>query len=629
MANVDTSLPPEPSGAASQLASKHSAEHPLKLYGGWFCPFVQRSWITLVEKGIPHQYIEINPYLKEASFLALNPRGLVPTLGVPAPDGSQRALYESNIVCEYLDEEYSDESQYGPPLLPRDDAYARARARLWIDHVGSRIIPAFYRLLQHTPDKDYTLDQARATLHEHILTFVRQMDEGTWFLGDSFSLVDVVLAPWAKRLWLIDHYKPGGTGIPDGTASKEWARWKVWYDAIVQRPSVRDTWSDDERYLISYKRSGASAPWHRSSSTMSEDRFTPQNKSTHERLTTNTVGLVAFSDFRKRRAQVIEEQERESRGAASATATTTASAATSDTEAKESSANPPNKKAKTAANSKKNVENRTEKKKKKNLLSFDDEDDNDDAKPTPNDDNDGDKSQKIDEKKEASAGTSKFKPNASVDLVPKPMTKAALRREAAEREALRKEFLALKEAVKATEIAIPFVFYDGTNIPGGIVRLKKGDFSWLFLDKSRKVGAQLGVGEKRIANARKNWARVGVDDLMLVRGTIIIPHHYDFYYFIVNKSLGPDGHRIFGYSNQAPEKPTPLGGALAPNDLPDITTLEGADDDPTLTKVVDRRWYQRNKHIYPASTWQEFEAEKDYMSEVRRDTGGNTFFFSG
>jgi protein FAM50 len=56
--------------------------------------------------------------------------------------------------------------------------------------------------------------------------------------------------------------------------------------------------------------------------------------------------------------------------------------------------------------------------------------------------------------------------------------------------------------------------------------------------------------------------------------------------------------------------------------------LEGTDDDPTYTKVVDRRWYERNKHIFPASVWQEFDPEKDYQKEVKRDAGGNAFFFS-
>ena len=111
--------------------------------------------------------------------------------------------------------------------------------------------------------------------------------------------------------------------------------------------------------------------------------------------------------------------------------------------------------------------------------------------------------------------------NASV-AAPKALTKSALLREAQTRESLRKEFLVLQEAVKATEINIPFVFYDGTDIPGGVCKIKKGDFVWVFLDRSRKVGAELGVGEK--TNSRREWARVGVDDLMMVRGSIIIPH---------------------------------------------------------------------------------------------------------
>lgn len=238
----------------------------------------------------------------------------------------------------------------------------------------------------------------------------------------------------------------------------------------------------------------------------------------------------------------------------------------------------------------------------------------------------------IGEVKGAEPSAKKMAANSAVGIVPRALTKAALRREAAERDALRKEFLLLQAAVKATEIAIPFVFYDGTNIPGGIVRVKKGDFIWVFLDKSRKVGAELGVGGEKSATARRDWARVGVDDLMLVRGSLIIPHHYEFYFFIMNKSTGPEGKSLFDYSAEAPLKDvsdsalSPIGGVLKGG--PDINSLEGASDDPTLTKVVDRRWYQRNKHIYPASVWQEFEPEKDYRSEIRRDPGGNAFFFS-
>ena len=128
-------------------------------------------------------------------------------------------------------------------------------------------------------------------------------------------------------------------------------------------------------------------------------------------------------------------------------------------------------------------------------------------------------------------------PNASVLVAPKVVTKSALVREAQTREQLRKEFLVMQEIVKATEFLIPFVFYDGTNIPGGVCKVKKGDHAWLFLDRSRKVGAELGVsgggssgggggggGTAEKSSNRREWARVGVDDLMLVRGEIIIPH---------------------------------------------------------------------------------------------------------
>lgn len=116
----------------------------------------------------------------------------------------------------------------------------------------------------------------------------------------------------------------------------------------------------------------------------------------------------------------------------------------------------------------------------------------------------------------------KFGVNASVGVAPKALTKSALLREAQTRDTLRKEFIVIQEAVKATEIYIPFVFYDGTNIPGGMCKVKKGDYIWVFLDRSRKVGAELGVGDA--VNSRREWAKIGVDDLMLVRGNLIIPH---------------------------------------------------------------------------------------------------------
>lgn len=260
----DLAIHASATGPALRLAQSHSADAPLKLYAGWFCPFVQRAWIVLEEKAVPYQYIEINPYQKDPAFLALNPRGLVPTLAVPHREHDrkvQRPIYESIVICEYLDEAYTDSGT--GRLLPADDAYERARCRLWIDHVASRVVPAWYRLMQHTPDKGYSIEEARAGLHGHLRAFAKEMvdsgaDDGPWFLGERFSLVDVMLIPWAVRLWLIDHYKKGGVGIPPkgerGEDERIWARWDSWYEAALRRKSVVDTSSEREVYVEVYKR---------------------------------------------------------------------------------------------------------------------------------------------------------------------------------------------------------------------------------------------------------------------------------------------------------------------------------------------------------------------------------------
>lgn len=39
-AHPDSNLYPEASGLAKVLVDQHRAEQPLKLYAGWFCPYV-------------------------------------------------------------------------------------------------------------------------------------------------------------------------------------------------------------------------------------------------------------------------------------------------------------------------------------------------------------------------------------------------------------------------------------------------------------------------------------------------------------------------------------------------------------------------------------------------------------
>jgi protein FAM50 len=57
--------------------------------------------------------------------------------------------------------------------------------------------------------------------------------------------------------------------------------------------------------MASNTSSGASTP---------NPRFTSQTKTAEDLLSTQTVGLVALSDFRKRRAEALEQKEKERDG---------------------------------------------------------------------------------------------------------------------------------------------------------------------------------------------------------------------------------------------------------------------------------------------------------------------------
>lgn len=204
-------------------------------------------WIALEEKGIQYQYIEVNPYHKPKSLLDLNPRGLVPTLQY-----DNRPLYESTVLCEFLEEAFPDNT---PRLQPKDP-YDRARARIWTDFVTSRIIPSYHRFLQHQGQDG--LKEKQQEFLGYLKEFTTEMDpEGPFFYGKEFSLVDVALAPWAVRLWVFDHFK-GGLGVPDkgrgGADESTWERWRIWSGAIHNRKSVAETLSDREHYLPIYQR---------------------------------------------------------------------------------------------------------------------------------------------------------------------------------------------------------------------------------------------------------------------------------------------------------------------------------------------------------------------------------------
>lgn len=235
MSVPDVQIFPHATGEAAKTVEKHQAPQDLVFYSGWFCPYVQRTWIALEERNIPYQYVEVNPYKKEKHFLEINPKGLVPAI-----EYKGRALYESLILCEFLEETYPEHT---PHLLPADTV-ERAYARIWIDFVTKNIVPNFMRLVQaQTTEKQ---DAARADLYRGLRTFAEKV-RGPYFLGDDFSLVDVALAPWVVRDWVIAENR----GYDRAAVGDVWKRYA---EIVEQRDSIRKTSSERQHFTDIYGR---------------------------------------------------------------------------------------------------------------------------------------------------------------------------------------------------------------------------------------------------------------------------------------------------------------------------------------------------------------------------------------
>ena len=79
----------------------------------------QKVFMTLAEKDLSYDEHLINLFAAEqydTEYLKLNPKGVVPTL---VHDG--RAIPESSLICEYVDEMWPNS-----PLIP-DDAFLKSR----------------------------------------------------------------------------------------------------------------------------------------------------------------------------------------------------------------------------------------------------------------------------------------------------------------------------------------------------------------------------------------------------------------------------------------------------------------------------------------------------------------------
>jgi ganglioside-induced differentiation-associated protein 1 len=94
----------------------------------------QKVLITLFEKGLTWDTKRVDLFRNEQydpEYLKYNPKGVVPTLV-----HNNKAIVESTLICEYLDETFPT-----PSLVPTS-SYERSQMRLWSKQIDEGIFEA-------------------------------------------------------------------------------------------------------------------------------------------------------------------------------------------------------------------------------------------------------------------------------------------------------------------------------------------------------------------------------------------------------------------------------------------------------------------------------------------------------
>lgn len=199
----------------------------IKLISFTLCPYVQRAMIVLNEKNISFDIEYIDLSAPPPEFYDISPLEKVPVLLV-----DEQPLFESMVICDYLDE-------ISEKLLYPNDAFNKAQNRSWIEYGNDILNTTFNFLHENVPKK---FNYLKGTLIDRFEILEEQMTEGEYYNGENFSMIDAAYAPIFRYLQQISQHK-------DYEFFEDAPKLKVWGKSLLKRPSVinsiPDTYQDD------------------------------------------------------------------------------------------------------------------------------------------------------------------------------------------------------------------------------------------------------------------------------------------------------------------------------------------------------------------------------------------------
>ncbi|KAA1480035.1 hypothetical protein DENSPDRAFT_862107 [Dentipellis sp. KUC8613] len=210
------------------------------------CPHAQHVEIAFEEAGIhPTKYL-IDLHNKPEWYLSkVNPAGKVPALAYGGPKVAPKnpspesvKLAESLVLLQFIADLCPNAKLN--PKSPVD----RARARFFIDHISTKLLPSFYRYVLHGGSSDVPIKGLRSL--QALLP-----PGGGFAVGPEFSIADAAVAPFLGRIELYLRTDIGKFPVGEGPKlykqvfeGADFARLQQYWKDISTRPSFKATYDE-------------------------------------------------------------------------------------------------------------------------------------------------------------------------------------------------------------------------------------------------------------------------------------------------------------------------------------------------------------------------------------------------
>jgi glutathione S-transferase/RNA polymerase-associated protein len=193
----------------------------ITLFDDVFSPYARKVRIALYEKNVPFaRERALHGDCNRTDFLHVNPRAEVPAL----VDGDF-SLYDSTIICEYLEDRYPE-----PALYPKD-ARLRAKCRLVEDLADTQLDAAMYAVTV----VEFGRGEQHPEMHEAARSDMQRLYDqlevllgGSDFFCGTYSVADVAVVPHAIAAGFL------GFALDPSRH----ARLARWLDRVQARPAV-------------------------------------------------------------------------------------------------------------------------------------------------------------------------------------------------------------------------------------------------------------------------------------------------------------------------------------------------------------------------------------------------------